>query len=54
MNILFTTIVAVFVVGVLALVVYCMFELTPFSRHAEHYRDPDTGKRLFDSPNLER
>jgi hypothetical protein len=42
-----------FVIAVVAVVLYGLFELTPFARHSERYRDAATGKRLFDSPHLE-
>jgi hypothetical protein len=43
-------IVLVLVPGVVALAV---FEISPFGRHSEHYRDLNTGKRRWDPPNLE-
>ena len=50
----FGTVVAiVFVVAVLAVVAYALFKLSPFAHHVETYRDPLTGRRLFDSPHLE-
>jgi hypothetical protein len=46
--------VAVFVIGVLGVVFYAVFELTPFASHSDHYRDPVTHERRFaDSPHLE-
>lgn len=49
--------IAVFVVFVvfsgLAVVGYALFELTPFARHPNHYRNTRTGKRRFASPHLE-
>ena len=51
------TIVAFIVVAIvfLGLVVlgYALFELTPFARHADQYRDPRTGKQLGQAPHLE-
>ena len=53
MNILAISIVIVFVVSVLALAGYALFELSPFAQHADHYRDPNTGKRLPGVPRLD-
>lgn len=30
-----------------------LFELSPFARHTDHYRDAQTGKLLWESPHLE-
>jgi hypothetical protein len=49
----FLVIALLFVVSVLALVVYSVFELTPYARHKDRYRDPATGERRFDSPRLD-
>ena len=48
-----TVIVLLFVVAVLAVVAYVLFELSPFARHADQYRDPKTHRRLGQSPHLE-
>lgn len=53
MNILFAVVVVVFVIVVLALVGYALFELTPLARHEDHYRDPRTGRRRWQSPHLD-
>ena len=53
MTALFTIVVMAFVVFVLALAAYAFFELTPFAKHADHYRDPETGKRRGESPRLD-
>jgi hypothetical protein len=53
MNTLFTVIVFAFVLAVLAVVGYALFELSPFARHGVQFRDPRTGKRLWDSPHLD-
>jgi hypothetical protein len=53
MNTLFTVIVFASVLAVLAVVAYALFELSPFARHADQFRDPRTGRRLWDSPHLE-
>jgi hypothetical protein len=52
MNTLYLVIVVVFVLAVLAVVAYALFEMSPFAHHADHYRDPRTGKRLGESPHL--
>lgn len=41
------------VVGVIAVVISVLFELSPFAHHAETFRDRATGRRLFESPHLE-
>ena len=46
-------IVLVFVVGVLAVVAFALFKLTPFAGHRDRFRDPVTHKRLGSSPHLE-
>jgi hypothetical protein len=53
MNTAFAIVVIAFVVIVLGLVGYVLFEMTPLARHADHYRDPRTGKRRFRSPRLD-
>jgi hypothetical protein len=53
MNTLFTVVVLAFVLAVLALVVYVLFELSPFAHHADRFRDPRTGKRRWESPHLD-
>ena len=53
MNTLYTLIVVVFVISVLAVVAYALFEMSPFARHADRFRDPQTGKRLGESPRLD-
>ena len=53
MGMLFTLIVLSFVIAVLLVVGYAIFEVTPFGRHSDHYRNPVTGKRRWDPPNLE-
>ena len=53
MGTLFTVVVVVFVIVVLALVGYALFEMSPFARHADHLRDPRTGKRRWKSPRLD-
>ena len=53
MNTLILILVAVFVLGVLAVVAFSLFELSPFARHSEHVRDPLTGERRWESPRLD-
>jgi hypothetical protein len=53
MGILFTVIVIGFVIIVLAIVGYALFEMTPFATHADHLRDARTGKRRWESPHLD-
>jgi hypothetical protein len=48
-----TAIVLLFVVAVLAAGAYALFELSPFARHSDQYRDPVTHRRLGESPHLE-
>jgi len=48
----FLVIVCLFVVAVLALVVYSVFEVTPLARHKDHYRN-SAGKRRFESPRVD-
>ena len=52
MQALITVIVFVFVIGVLAHRAFALFEITPFARHKDRYRDPVTGKRI-ESPRLD-
>jgi len=53
MTALFTIIVIAFVVAVLAVAAYAIFEMTPFAKHSDHYRDPVTGERRGKSPRLD-
>jgi Na+-transporting methylmalonyl-CoA/oxaloacetate decarboxylase gamma subunit len=53
MNTLFTVVVLAFVLAVLTLVAYALYEVSPFARHAEQFRDPRTGKRRWESPHLD-
>jgi hypothetical protein len=53
MTALYTVIVFVFVIAVLATVAFAVFEITPFAKHKDRFRDPQTGKRLTDSPRLD-
>jgi hypothetical protein len=53
MQALSTVIVFIFVIGVLGTVAFALFEITPFARHRDRFRDPRTGKRLGESPRLD-
>jgi hypothetical protein len=53
MGIVFTLIVVCFVVAVLGAAAFALFEISPFGRHSDHYRNLVTGKRRWDPPNLE-
>jgi hypothetical protein len=53
METLFVVATIVFVPVVLLLVGYLLFELSLFATHGEHYRDPETGARRFESPHLD-
>jgi hypothetical protein len=52
MGTLFTVVVLSFVAAVLIVVGYALFEMSPFARHKDHYRDT-AGRRRLDPPNLE-
>jgi hypothetical protein len=52
MNALFLIIAFLFVLSVLMLVAYSIFEVTAWGRHKDHYRDA-AGQRRFDSPRLD-
>jgi hypothetical protein len=53
MNTLFTFVVLGFVLAVLCVVAYALFELSPFAHHADQFRDPRTGTRKWQSPHLD-
>jgi hypothetical protein len=50
---LWVIVVFAFVLGVLAVVVFALFESTPYAHKTDPYRDPHTGKRRWDSPHLD-
>jgi hypothetical protein len=52
MSTFFLVVACVFVVAVLAIVGYSIFELTPLAPHKDHYRD-ESGERRFESPHLD-
>jgi hypothetical protein len=53
MGTLFAVIVLAFVVLVLAIIGFGLYELTPFARHSDTFRDPRTGRRRWDAPHLD-
>jgi len=52
MDTFFLVLALAFVIAVLALVAYSIFEMTPLARHKDHYRD-ESGKRRVESPRLD-
>ena len=52
MNTVYLVVVVVFVVAVLGIVAYALFEMSPFARHEDKFRDPATGKRVGEAPHL--
>ena len=52
MNTVFLVVACVFVIAVLSLVGYSIYEMTPLARHKDHYRD-EGGERRFESPRLD-
>lgn len=52
MTILFTTIVFLFVAGVLALAAYAVYECTPFAHRGNPYR-AEAGGQHFESPHVD-
>ena len=52
MGTVFTIVVLSFVVVVLLLAGYALFEMSPVGRHKDHYRDA-AGERRWEPPNLE-
>ena len=53
MGMLFTIVVLALVAAVVVVIGLSLFEVSPFARHVDHYRDPRTGKRTAHAPNLE-
>jgi hypothetical protein len=53
MGTVFTIVVLVLVAAVIGAIALALFAMSPFARHKDHYRDPDTGERRWESPNLE-
>ena len=50
---LMTLIVFAFVVAVAAVIVWALFEMSPFAHHVDQFRDPVTGRKRGESPHLE-
>jgi hypothetical protein len=50
---LWTIVVLVLVGAVVVVIGFALFEMSPFGRHVDHYRDPRTGERKAHAPNLE-
>jgi hypothetical protein len=42
-----------FVLGTLAVVAWALFEISPYARHKDQFRDPRTGERRGTSPRLD-
>jgi hypothetical protein len=53
MGMLFTIVVLALVAAAVVVIGFGLFEMSPFGRHQDHYRDPRTGERRWESPNLE-
>ena len=53
MGMLWTIVALGFVSAVVVVIGFALFEMSPFGRHVDHYRDPHTGKRTAQAPNLE-
>jgi hypothetical protein len=53
MGMVWTIVVLVLVGAVVGVIGLALFEMSPFARHEDHYRDPRTGKRTAHAPNLE-
>jgi flagellar basal body-associated protein FliL len=53
MSTLWIILAVVFVLFVLAFVAYGLFEVSPLAHHVDRFRDPQTGRRRWQSPHLE-
>jgi hypothetical protein len=53
MGTLWVIVVFAFVIAVLAVVAFALFESTPYAHSSDPFRDPVTGKRRWDSPHLD-
>ncbi len=53
MGMFFTILVLVLVAAVVVVIGLGLYEMSPFGRHQDHYRDPRTGERTAHAPNLE-
>jgi hypothetical protein len=50
----FTALVVIIIVfAIVAVVFFGLYEMTPFAHHTNPYREPRSGKRLWESPHLE-
>lgn len=52
-TVIITTIVLLFVVGVIAFVAFGVYECTPFAHQENPYRNHTTGRRRWESPHLD-
>ncbi|HYX76211.1 MAG TPA: hypothetical protein VE757_03445 [Gaiellaceae bacterium] len=53
MHALMIIIVMTFVVGVGAVILWALFELSPFAHHVDQFRDSVTGRKRGEGPHLE-
>jgi len=53
MHFIGTAVVMVFVIGTLVAVGYALYEMSPWARHSDEYRDPKTGQRIGEAPRLD-
>jgi hypothetical protein len=53
MHALMLFVVVAFVVAVAAVIVWALFEMTPFAHHGDQFRDPETGRWRGESPHVE-
>ena len=53
MNTLLMVVVFAFVFATLGLVAFALFEMSPFARHREQFRDPRTGEFQGRTPRLD-
>lgn len=53
MGMVWTIVVLALVAAVIVVIGFALFEMSPFGRHEDHYRDPRTGRRTAHAPNLE-
>jgi hypothetical protein len=53
MHALMIFIVFAFVVVVGAVIVWALFEMSPFAHHVDQFRDPVTGTKRGEGPHLE-
>ena len=41
------------VIGAGAVIVWALFEMSPYAHHVDQFRDPVTGRRRGEAPHLE-